>query len=157
MTDAIEVHDYAELLEALRKRIVFLGTSMERLDDISGLPSRYVSKLFAPMELKSLGKVSLGPLLGALGLKLIVVEDPAAFAAVRRRLVRKKYTGGKILAAEKNIWRRKPALARKIRHLQLLKQSPRKRREIATKAIATRWGCHAADTSPAKGRRARKR
>jgi hypothetical protein len=135
-----EARDYAELLDALRKRLRQLGTSMERIDDLAGLPSRYVSKLFAPMELKSLSKVSMGPVLGALGLKLLVIEDAEAFARVKHRLVRKKYAGGGMLAAEKNIWRRTPALARKIRHLQILKQSPRRRREIALNAAKVRWG-----------------
>jgi hypothetical protein len=140
-----EVHDYAELLDALRKRLSELGTSMERVDDVAGLPSRYTSKLFAPVQIKSLGRVSMGPLLGALGLKLLVIEDPAAFARVKHRLVRKKYAGGGMLAVEKNIWRRTPALARKIRHLQVLKQTPRRRREIACNAARRRWAKRAAN------------
>jgi hypothetical protein len=50
-----EARDYDQLLDALRKRLHQLGTAMERVDDLAGLPSRYVNKIFAPMEL---GKLS---------------------------------------------------------------------------------------------------
>jgi hypothetical protein len=36
---------------------------MECVDDVAGLPSRCVSKLFAPIPLKSVGRISLGLLL----------------------------------------------------------------------------------------------
>jgi len=41
---------------------------MECVDDVAGLPSRCVSKLFAPIPLKSVGRISLGLLLTTLGL-----------------------------------------------------------------------------------------
>ena len=54
---------------------------------ISGLPDRYSSKVLSltSCRRKRIGMVSLGPLLGALGLKLIAVEDHEAVARNRSR------------------------------------------------------------------------
>jgi hypothetical protein len=67
-----------------------LQVSRECLDDVSGLPAFYVAKLLGPKRLKHIGMISLGPLLGALGLKLLVIEDPKTtkrYAPRRRRRV----------------------------------------------------------------------
>jgi hypothetical protein len=89
MTDMV-CRDYAELIAALKARMAELGVTMETLDDISGLPTRYVSKIFSPTPLRGLGRVSLGPLIGALGLKLIVAEDAEQLARIRSRLIQRK-------------------------------------------------------------------
>jgi hypothetical protein len=57
--------NYAELVDAFRKRCHELGAAMEQLDEIAGLPARYVSKLLAPVSVKAFGPISLGPLLGS--------------------------------------------------------------------------------------------
>lgn len=72
-----------ELVQALRDRRDQLNVSHETLDSISGLQSGYVSKLLAPTPIKNLGVMSFGSLLGALGLAVIVIEDPQAVARVR--------------------------------------------------------------------------
>jgi len=51
------------------------------------LQTGYASTLLAPRPRKRIGPMSLGALLGALGLALVVVEDAAALARVRSRLV----------------------------------------------------------------------
>src|ERR1700704_3558888 len=85
------VHSYAELIAALRARVVELGTTGETVDEVSGLPARYTAKLLAlPVPVKALGPVSLAPLLGALGLKLIVAEDTEALEKIRHRLEPRK-------------------------------------------------------------------
>jgi hypothetical protein len=46
------------------------------------------------MPLKAFGRVTLGPLLGALALKLVVVEDEAMLARVVRRTQHKRPNAG---------------------------------------------------------------
>jgi hypothetical protein len=136
--------NYAELVDAFRKRCHELGAAMEQLDEIAGLPARYVSKLLAPVSVKAFGPISLGPLLGSLGVKLVMVEDPEAFARVKRRLVRSAHAGSKMLARRNRhggfqMWRGNPDLARKIRMRQILKQTPQQRRRTAKHAAMIRW------------------
>jgi hypothetical protein len=90
------VTDYRDLVVALRHRIVELGTSMESVDEVAGLPQRYTAKLLAPGGQKSLGRISLGPILGALGLKLAVLPDDEALARIRHRLPKRSRNGPKL-------------------------------------------------------------
>jgi hypothetical protein len=76
------VHDYAQLHQALRDRAHCVGLSRLVLDEAAGLTSGHCSKILAPTPIKTLGMVSLGPLLGALGVQLLVVEDPVALARI---------------------------------------------------------------------------
>ena len=84
------IRSMPELLDALRARRDALNISHETLDSISGLQSGYTSKLLAPKPIKNLGPITMGPLLGALGLAIVVVEDQAAVAAVKSRWVKRK-------------------------------------------------------------------
>jgi hypothetical protein len=103
MPEAIEpiavVTEYAGLVTALRQRIVELGTHMEAVDEVAGLPLRYTSKLMSANNQTSLGRVSLGPLLGALALKLAVVPDDDALASLRHRLRQRGPRGPKLTDA----------------------------------------------------------
>ncbi len=104
-----EVKDYAGLVLALRGRIAELNVAGETIDDVAGLPLRYTMKLLAPIQKKTIGRVSLGPLLGTLGIKLHVVEDPEVFERIRPRLVPRKdgrRNAGEQMLASKG--RRKP-------------------------------------------------
>jgi hypothetical protein len=88
------VHDYGELVVALRNRAEQLNISNLVLDDVSGLQSGYTSKcLTLGLKRKTLGRLSLGVLLQALGLQLVVVEDPEALARVRPRLEPRRKNG----------------------------------------------------------------
>jgi hypothetical protein len=68
------VTDYADLVRALRDRAQALDVNRLDLDEAAGLPAGYSGKVLGPAMVKSLGRVSLGTLLGALGLALVVVE-----------------------------------------------------------------------------------
>ena len=82
--------DYDSLVALLRQRFDSLQTTFEALDHASGLHSNYSNKLLGSVPVKSLGRVSLGPILQSLGLAILVVEDPAALARVRNRLTRRR-------------------------------------------------------------------
>jgi hypothetical protein len=87
------VTDYADLVGALRQRCDQLNVTFEQVDEVAGFCDRYTSKLLCPSArpLRKFGHVSLGVLLGALGLKLQLVEDPAALARVRDRYRPRKH------------------------------------------------------------------
>ena len=91
MSDTIaEVRSWNDLHAALRARAESLNVSRLVLDELSGLQSGYASKLLAPVPIRHFGRGSLGAMLGALGLKLVVQEDKEALARVAGRLVRRE-------------------------------------------------------------------
>jgi hypothetical protein len=84
------ISDYGALLEAFRERAKELEISREGIDEIAGWADGYASKLLggaAAKRRKIIGPLSLGLMLGTLGLKLILIEDPEATA---RTLTRRK-------------------------------------------------------------------
>jgi hypothetical protein len=84
------VRDYAGLLAVIRARRAALDVSLETVDEVSGFCSRYCSKLLTDPPMKRMGIMSLGAMLGTLGLALAVIEDPEALARVRDRLIKKR-------------------------------------------------------------------
>ncbi|HWL06450.1 MAG TPA: hypothetical protein VNQ99_16205 [Xanthobacteraceae bacterium] len=71
-----------DIHRVLRDRAEEIGASRMTLDEATGLPSGYSAKLLCNPPIKGLGKLSLGLMLQTLGLRLLVVEDPDATAAV---------------------------------------------------------------------------
>ena len=63
-----------------------VAVSSENFAQVCGLPSYYPVKLLAVRPVRRMGALSLGPMLGALGMKLIAVEDPEAVARFTSRL-----------------------------------------------------------------------
>jgi hypothetical protein len=90
MSQAIEIRSWNELQVALRQRAETLDVSRELLDDLTGLQSGYCAKLLSPKPVRRIGRVSLGALLGALGLKLILAEDREQMEKIKTRLVRRE-------------------------------------------------------------------
>jgi len=76
-----------DLRAILRARFTELGVSLETVDYVAGLPTRYTAKLLGLQPSKSFGPISFEALLGAAGLKLLVLEDAEALDRVRTRLV----------------------------------------------------------------------
>ena len=72
------VNDYPGMLAALRARAEELRISRETIDQVAGLPSGYSGKILGIKQVRRLNLISLGPVLGALGIKLVIVEDAAA-------------------------------------------------------------------------------
>jgi hypothetical protein len=80
-----EFSDYDELINGLRLRAAELNLSGETVDCVSGLPSRYTQKLLGPNPTRRLGAISLGPFLGALAVRGLLVEDKAAVEKLRHQ------------------------------------------------------------------------
>jgi hypothetical protein len=76
-----------DLRAVMRQRVVELNISLDTVDHIAGLPTRYCAKVLGLQPTRGFGQFSLDGLLGALGLMLIVVEDAEALARVQGRLV----------------------------------------------------------------------
>src|SRR6267142_3990332 len=84
------ISDYGGLLEAFRERAKELEISREGIDQIAGWADGYTGKLLggaAAKRRKIIGPLSLELMLGALGLKLILIEDPEATARTLARRV----------------------------------------------------------------------
>jgi hypothetical protein len=88
-----QIRDFDDLLPIIRARIVALGVAHQTVDAVAGLSEGYCSKIVGPGRAKQLGRISAPALLGALALKLVVVEDPAALARLRSRLVPRRRKG----------------------------------------------------------------
>lgn len=141
------VTDYVGLMAVLRSRADELGVTRETIDEVSGMQSGYASKLLAPVPIRSLGPTSLGPMLGALGLAIVVVEDHAMLAKVQGRLSKRQRP---VLDASdgmrpikrkqrRGYWRKCPEWSRIMNARRMLILSPEQRRASARKAARTRW------------------
>jgi hypothetical protein len=73
-----QVNDYSALVDAVRDRSEQMEMSRLELDRISGLADGHVAKIVSPHPTKKFGILSLGAVLQALGLVLVVIEDPVA-------------------------------------------------------------------------------
>jgi hypothetical protein len=81
------VRSVDDLHAALRQRATALNISRATIDEVAGLPGGYSGKILAPRPVKRLGSLALNLLLPTLGLQLVLVEDEAALARLRTRLV----------------------------------------------------------------------
>jgi hypothetical protein len=145
----IEVRDYAQLVRAIRSWIAELGVAGETVDDVAGLPLRYTMKLLGSRFLKntgcSLGRTSMGPILGTLGLKLVVAVDHEVLERIRPRLIARHHASTALLA-QGNLKKRPylafkgdPEIARMFMQRRVLSQSPSRRSKIARIAARERW------------------
>lgn len=75
-----EFDDYQGFLVALRKRAdeIQIVRGSDATAHLSGLPDGYVAKLLGPNPIRRLGMKSLGPMLGVLQAKLVLVVDEEA-------------------------------------------------------------------------------
>jgi hypothetical protein len=89
--------DYRDLVFALRQRIVELGTHITAVGEVAGLPSGYTAKVLSLGQARpALGRISMGPILQTLGLRLVLVADEEALAKVRHRLPQRGPWGSKL-------------------------------------------------------------
>jgi hypothetical protein len=84
-----EINDYPLLIQAMRQRADDLSLSRENIDEIAGWADRLAGKLLSLTPIgqrrdgsrrsaRRLGLETLGPMLAALGMNLVAVEDPDA-------------------------------------------------------------------------------
>jgi hypothetical protein len=76
-----EARGYADFHRALRARAEQVGASREVLDEESGLADGYCAKILAPVPMKgAISLTALEPMLTALRLKIVLVDDHEAIA-----------------------------------------------------------------------------
>jgi hypothetical protein len=85
-----EIRNYDDLHKALRQRAQSLNITCETIDLVSGLCGGYAAKILAPKPIRNIGPTSMGLLLPALGIKLLVVEDAQAMLQYARHHVARK-------------------------------------------------------------------
>lgn len=167
------IRSMPELIQALRARRDELQLTHETIDAVSGLQPGYTSKLLAPKPIKNLGPMSFEMLLGALGVAVVVVEDPEQIARVSRQWTKRRAPlrkplalpppsiSASISASIAQEIQVTPALQRLLHNPEWMKEigikggkargmklSPRRRRQIAKKAAAVRWSKPAAPHAP---------
>jgi hypothetical protein len=84
------IRSMAELLVVIRARRDELNISHETIDNIAGLQAGYTSKMLAEKPIRGVGYMSLGAVLGSLGIGLAVVEDTEQCARVETRWQKRK-------------------------------------------------------------------
>jgi hypothetical protein len=70
------IGDYGDLVVGARDRADAMGMTRLEIDEQAGLQSGYSGKLLSMNPVKCFGPVSLGAMLGAIGCKLLLIEDP---------------------------------------------------------------------------------
>jgi hypothetical protein len=85
------IRSYDELVKVIRARVFALDTTIDAVNELGGLPDRYLSKILGPGRPKHFGPLSLTVTLQALGLVLIVAEDSEQLDRVRSRLTPRCY------------------------------------------------------------------
>lgn len=80
------VRNYKQLMAVFRSRVDELEITRETMDGEGKMPSGYSAKLLNPDASKSIGRNSLGALLGVLRLALVVVDDADGKPPLPKRL-----------------------------------------------------------------------
>jgi hypothetical protein len=88
------VGDYRSLVEVCQQRAIELGLSRHEIDYLGGLPAGYAGKLLgkgnSETRKRTIWPIGLEAMLGALGLRILLIEDDAATARtlkLRRSIV----------------------------------------------------------------------
>ena len=108
------VDDYQGFVAVLRARVAELGTTFNAVDELAGIPDGYLSKCVVPtnidaaIRMRAFGRHSLGPVLGALGLKLMVVADEEATAKIKPRLAPSRWPAKRRATEEAMFAARRP-------------------------------------------------
>ena len=135
-----DVSSYEQMLAALRARINELQINGERFDEYAGLPRGYLSKLVGVRPVRRLGMQSFEPVLAGLGLRLLVIEDNAATARLKKRLPprNESYVRGGVTYLTLTT-RFMQKIGRKGAQARIDNSTPTQRRKWARAAIRARW------------------
>ena len=137
-----EFVDYPGMLAALRARVSELQISGERFDEFAGLPRGYLSKLVGARPVRRVGMTSFSPLMNALGLRCLFVEDSEGTERLKSRLKPRNPSYVRIMPAAASIIFTARMLKR-IRRLggkaRMAKLSAEERSALARRAAQARW------------------
>jgi hypothetical protein len=142
------LNGYAGLIDIFRARFDELGITGECSDHLGGLASGHTTKLLTKGHMKRFGPVTLGAILGVLGLKMVVTVDQEQLAQISGRLTPAKFRRWHDDAdnampsrkrPRKSYYFSNPANARLARAKATLLMSPMQRRRAAKHAALVRW------------------
>jgi hypothetical protein len=139
------IRSYDDLHKALRARADELNLSRLELDRLAGITSGYASKLLAPVPLKRLSPYTFTLMVGALGIRLRVEEDPEALERISR-FAQKREVKVPMRAHKINPRSSKHFSLRQLKKwasrggdMRAYRLGKRRRRAIAKQAAAIRW------------------
>ena len=136
------VDSYEGMLEALRTRVSELQVQGARFDSFAGLPDGYLSKLIGARPVRRIGMTSFSPLMTALGLRCLFVEDAQGTERLKSRLTPRNSSYVRIMPAAASIVFTARMLKR-IRRLGGMARMARLTAEqcsvLGKKAAAARW------------------
>jgi hypothetical protein len=82
--------DLQSLTNAIRRRVDELGITLDTLEVLSGITAGYASKCLSDPPMRRATPWTWFLMLQALGLKVALIEDPAAVEKMRRRWLPRK-------------------------------------------------------------------
>jgi hypothetical protein len=130
------------LLDALRAQADTLDVTRDSIDREAGFTPGYASKLLSPRQIKRFGGMSRYALIGALGAKLVLVEEVRIRTKLEKRRVKPGMLAvsvgrGKHRMMSKRFLRK---IAPRGGNMRAHNLTPRRRKQIARKAARARWG-----------------
>ena len=137
-----DANSYEEMLALLRRRVNELEIAGERFDEFAGLPRGYLSKLIGQHPVRRIGMQSWSPLMNALGLRCLFVEDREGTQRLKSRLKPRNASFVRTMPAAAGILftarmlKRIRRLGGQARMAQLTREQ---RRELARRAALARW------------------
>jgi hypothetical protein len=141
--------DYGGLVDGLRARVAELNVTGSTVDEIAGYAAGYTQKLLGARPVKRIGLRSMGDILGALGLKAQLIEDPEAVARVAGRLNPRKqrlvHTDAVQITTTRRFLRK---IGRAGGQMSRSKMSKRKASQLGRKAALARWHRRVAAPGP---------
>ena len=157
-----EITDYTALRAALRKRAVDrrIAYTSDNAAQVAGLPDRYLNKVLGPKPSRSITELTMSPILGLLGVKLLMVEDAEMIARYAGRIDTMRERDVRSFAITRIVTREflqkigskggktRAAVIRSKREKRDLNRE-RVQRFRANKKRAMVAGCQNADSSPA--------
>jgi hypothetical protein len=84
-----EANSYGDLIEALRRRAEQLDISRSTIDSLAGIADGLASKILGLGQSKRLGLETLGSVLQAMSLRIVVEHDDEAYESMRHRYVKR--------------------------------------------------------------------
>jgi hypothetical protein len=137
-----EARDMAGLHAILRDRATELEVTRDGTDHLAGLTSGHAAKLLCWPPMKHYGHRSLGPMLGALGVKIVVEVDAPQLERIRHRQTKSKRKSPLLMPPgnSNDIVRHHLALAgRRGGRASAKARTAKQRSEHAAHAARSRW------------------
>jgi hypothetical protein len=135
-----EFNDFPSLHAALRQVQAHRNVSLECLDELVGTSKGYFSKVFSPNGQRRITMTSLGWALNGLGVRCLVVDDPAMLKQIESRL--RKRDGTVVRSGARHVilsLRMLRKIGQKGGLAYVANHSPRQRSQNARKAAMARW------------------